>query len=84
MLVAIPLLRGAALVGKWEAGCSWGCLHGGSTGSRNWGAALLFDLFGLTPLSAFLSSLCMENTQDKPGFGLGWGLCEGSMRLPKP
>lgn len=39
----------------------------------------LFDLFGLTPASAFLSSLCMENTQDKRGFGLGWGLCEGSI-----
>lgn len=45
----------------------------------------LFDLFGLTPAPAFLSSLCVENTQDKRGFGLGWGLCEGSMtRLPKP
>lgn len=39
----------------------------------------LFDLFGLTPASAFLSSLCMENTQDKRGFSLGWGLCEGSI-----
>lgn len=41
MVGAFPLLWGAALVGKWEAGCSWGCLQGGSTGSRSWGAAPL-------------------------------------------